>query len=1114
MARFNIPSRAIFLRALCRGAVLFVAAACVAAGPTTTPTSKPTTEAASVESTVEALQAQIKRVEVNTDITESDKKELLSLYNQALAQVQAGAESKAKMDEHEKQRQEAPALIAQIKEKLDQPVVKHVPQVPKDATLAQLEQKLDQARADLVSAQKKLREIEDKAPRADLRTEIPRAIAELKQKLDEVADQQKAPSPPDESLELRVARRTLLRAKRTALQRHLDLAETLLLGLDIRKDLQRAQRDLANREVRDAERQVEFWEHLVNRRRVAEAAQAAQEARQKLVDAHPAVRTMAERNAALAQERSEPAKKMDKVDQDLAGIQKTLDTLVTKFEGKLTEKGTRSATGIKAKVEAAGVTSSISMLLRKERANLPDVDAHGRDVAARQAEIATVQSRIIQLEEDRNWYADVDSRVAEVMSELSPSLKPVQRVEVEQAVREQVRTAADYTDALLDDYDRYFEKLVELDTAQRKLIERSKEYGNYIDENIFWFRSTAAFRPADLPVAAGKAAWFVDPAGWYDILRSLTLDVRTHPFLNICALAAFLGLLWHKFRFRRDTVKANPRDPDLEAESFRQTAHLFVQTLLVALVWPVLLLFLAWRLDVSTVATGFTRAVAAGLEITAVVLLTLEVFMSICLPGGIAERHFRWDPRKSRVIRVNLYWLMFVALPAVFIIAALEWGNDEVGKNSLGRLAFVLLLAAFAVFMRNVLSPLRLVLQRSFSGRREGWGFWTHYIWFPVAVGAPLVLAVIAALGYYYTALELAWRMLASLWLLLALMIVHEMLLRWLYLAYRRLAARKLDSPAAASPSRPDGLIPVSLAKAPHPEESEMNIFTINAQTRKLLDSFTLFILILMLWAIWNDVLPALGALRNVNLWTYNLVDLLLALVILFMTYIAGRNVPGLLEIAILPRLPLDGGLRFAITSVTRYAIIVLGVILAFNAIHVDWSKIQWLVAALTVGLSFGLQEIFANFVSGLIILFERPMRVGDIITVGPNTGTVTRIHIRATTITDSENKELIVPNKEFITSRVVNWTLSDRVLRLTVPISVAYGADTDRVQRLLLQVAHANPRILKQPPPAATFAGFGPTTLSFELGVYTTAESISLLRHELNTEIYRTLADAGIKIP
>lgn len=210
--------------------------------------------------------------------------------------------------------------------------------------------------------------------------------------------------------------------------------------------------------------------------------------------------------------------------------------------------------------------------------------------------------------------------------------------------------------------------------------------------------------------------------------------------------------------------------------------------------------------------------------------------------------------------------------------------------------------------------------------------------------------------------------------------------------------------------------------------------------------------------------------------------DLIIAVVIGVVTLILTRNIPGLLEIAVLQRLPLDAGSRYAISTIVRYIIVIVGVAITFGAVGIGWSKIQWLAAALTFGLAFGLQEIFANFISGLIILIERPLRVGDTVTIGNISGEVARIRMRATTITEWSRKELIVPNKEFITGQLINWTLSDPTLRLEIPIGIAYGSDTRLARSLLLKVANKCEFVLKDPPPRAVFIGFGDNALNFEL--------------------------------
>ena len=162
----------------------------------------------------------------------------------------------------------------------------------------------------------------------------------------------------------------------------------------------------------------------------------------------------------------------------------------------------------------------------------------------------------------------------------------------------------------------------------------------------------------------------------------------------------------------------------------------------------------------------------------------------------------------------------------------------------------------------------------------------------------------------------------------------------------------------------------------------------------------------------------------------------------MILTSVAAKNLPALLELSLLQRLPLDRGARYAVSTIVRYLILIIGVTAVSSALGIGWAKVQWLAAALT----FGLQEIFANFVSGLIILIERPIRVGDVVTVGDTEGRVTQLRMRATTIIDRDRREYLVPNKDFITNNVINWTLSDPITRVVLPVGIAYGSDTERV--------------------------------------------------------------------
>jgi potassium efflux system protein len=271
-----------------------------------------------------------------------------------------------------------------------------------------------------------------------------------------------------------------------------------------------------------------------------------------------------------------------------------------------------------------------------------------------------------------------------------------------------------------------------------------------------------------------------------------------------------------------------------------------------------------------------------------------------------------------------------------------------------------------------------------------------------------------------------------------------------------------------------------------------LDISQINVQSLRLARLMLLGLFFIGLYWVWADLLSLFTYLDNITLYEniasngsivpISLRDVLDAGVIVLVSFALARNLPGLLEVLLLSRLKLAQGSAYATTTLLSYAISATGFVATLSALGVSWDKLQWLVAALSVGLGFGLQEIFANFVSGLIILFERPVRIGDVVTIGNLSGTVSRIRIRATTITDFDRKEIIVPNKVFVTDQLINWSLTDTITRVIIKIGVAYETDLDLARKLMLQAVQENPRVMRDPAPIVLFLGISASTFDHEL--------------------------------
>ena len=213
-------------------------------------------------------------------------------------------------------------------------------------------------------------------------------------------------------------------------------------------------------------------------------------------------------------------------------------------------------------------------------------------------------------------------------------------------------------------------------------------------------------------------------------------------------------------------------------------------------------------------------------------------------------------------------------------------------------------------------------------------------------------------------------------------------------------------------------------------------------------------------------------------------------------------------------RTDVSQGARYATSTLLNYVIVGSGIIAALGTLGLQWSLLQWLVAALGVGIGFGLQEIVANFISGLIILFERPIRVGDVVSIGDKDGVVTRIRIRATTLRDWDGKELLVPNKEFITGRLLNWTLSDSQTRLVIPVGIAYGSNVELALRTLMDVVSSHPAALKDPEPSVLFLGFGDSSLNLVARCFVGHMNQRMpTTSELHSGIDKAFKEAGIVI-
>ena len=257
---------------------------------------------------------------------------------------------------------------------------------------------------------------------------------------------------------------------------------------------------------------------------------------------------------------------------------------------------------------------------------------------------------------------------------------------------------------------------------------------------------------------------------------------------------------------------------------------------------------------------------------------------------------------------------------------------------------------------------------------------------------------------------------------------------------------------------------------------------------------------------------PLIGAGESaISLWS-----ILYLVVFLIVLFWAARRLQRWLAERVLVRTGMDAGARQAAGTIARYVLMLVGLLVLVQTAGIDLTTFNVLAGAVGIGIGFGLQNVVSNFIAGLIIMFERPIKVGDRIVVDNVDGDVIEIGARSTTVLTNDNITIIVPNSRFITESVVNWQYEDKKVRFKIPVAVAYGSDASKVRDLLLQVASADPEVLELPEPTVRLLEFGDNGLQFELRAWssTSVHRRGRLLSSLNFAIYETFNAAGIAFP
>ncbi len=1065
-----------------------------------------------LEVKIQEVQAKLDALSKGTPEETPLKKKLSEIFNEQLQILRDHQDYIRNTDSYSQQLKDYPQQIATLK----QHQISSAPSITSKQltklTLHELEQQLVTAQANLSELKnQQQKSISDQA-------QLQQRMDNIQEELASTASQRNALNDKT-SVTLKGTDQKILNAltelKDTKLQALTDktrMLELEMLVLPYASEILSLQKkQLVIPKIENLTQQIDLLTSEINHRRTVETMQVVEQSEQlfdEKIQQYPTLKQLAADNQLLAQKLNNYVKRA-----------KQLTSRKTRDENRLALI-TQSHTALQQRLELKGEDTDLGTQIRKQFKKIMIKPA----TAQTERELNNAKLDLYQLEQER-------LQIMEKMKTLQRFLKnaempPVNSTEYEQLAsifqkfkqsREQV--VEQYANVLKN----HIHILQSYLTIQNQLTEKIEQHQILLRENLLVTRSAKPLSLLTLQDFQDAFSWFALPKTnrtFSKIIHS-SWQALAIVFIGFILLFMLFKTLYWSAYLRWETVGNSVRG------KVNQDRLIYPVGMLANCIMVAALFFLPLHLAVLILqgnpSTEIGHALIASLQVAAIAVFSWVFLLLLFRPDGLLSHQFKCD--KKLVSKIHRDIKRFVPLIVILsiLIAFTDGLDEDLVRNTFGRLAFVLLCLLLAILAINWIG-IGSAAKRFYHGMAFNPVLNPRYWAFSLLLLQGYMITM-ALIGYYFAAIYQYVLVFQSLSWIIFFILLYYVSSRSLLIAQRKItyqrAIEKREEIQAQRSQADKGEIDWI-------DDNYVDVKTISKQSATLLKIGIWGLLITALGSIWIDFLPALGFLEKITLWqTSSQIDgeiisqpitlkaLLMALVVFGLAIIAAQNLPGTLELLVLRHLSLNTGTGYAITTLLRYVIVMAGVTATFQTLGMEWSNIQWLVAALGVGLGFGLQEIFANFVSGVILLFERPIRVGDIVTLNDTTtGAVSKIHIRATTLIDFDRKEIIVPNKIFITQQLTNWSLTDQITRIVLPVGIAYGSNCEIARKLLLEIASKHPAVLKDPEPSAFFMRFGNSSLDFELRVFCGAIQDRLkLIHELNMEIDRRFTEAGINI-
>ncbi|MFI3136112.1 MAG: mechanosensitive ion channel, partial [Methylococcaceae bacterium] len=653
------------------------------------------------------------------------------------------------------------------------------------------------------------------------------------------------------------------------------------------------------------------------------------------------------------------------------------------------------------KISLAGLSPTLGKILHEQRRNLAFKDEFFLQSDALQNETATASLEQFKVDDTLKKLSDINQELNRLITEqVDPSLPPNQRLIIKAELRVLLNTQKELLGKLSNLYITYLRTLGDVDFARQQLLTQANEYATYLDKRLLWVPSSAPINEDYFLACYQSSKWLLTPSHWLRVTKDSAKTFIYHPFLGLIALISLIALQLFKAKIKVSIMEMNVNVSRHATDHFNYTVKSLGYTLILVAPLALFLNYLGWFLSEDMQLASFTKAVGMGLRAAAIPLFFLQFYCHLFDPDGIARKHFSWRKPPLAIIRLQFSLLIYSIVPTTFIIAMTGAYENVTHTDTLGRLALIISLLTIAYALGKLLHPTAELFPKRIRTDPQHLLNKLRFIWYPSIISIPLIIVGFSVSGYYLSALELQEKLLITLRIVFTAIIVHELVIRWLSLVNRQLAYRnacQIETAIEHPPETDARTVPQRTLN-----EELIDIPSVNAQTTQTLNVVIILSVLAAGWMVWKTILPAFSFLDQVVLWQHRVVidteevfqpvtltNLIFSGVYSFIAFITVRNLPGLMELAVFRRFDIKPGSRYAVNQLGKYLMLSIAFITIANELGGSWSQVQWLAAALSVGLGFGLQEIFANLVSGIILLFERPLRVGDTVTVGDITGTV-----------------------------------------------------------------------------------------------------------------------------